>query len=338
MTIFRKIKFFSLLMVAGQLYGCYGIYYKDTIFENDYILKNIPHLEKYISDGMKTYEVEKVSVAIVLDQHIAYTKAFNASEDELFQAASISKPVVSYAALRMVQDGTMDLDTPISKYSSIHYFPDGSMGNEITLRMILSHTSGMNNDTSGKDRTIYSEPGKEFHYSGAGFEYLRSTIQEISKVPFDTYMEREILIPLGMVNSRFSIQNNGKKIISAAGGLVTTPRELAGFLIELMNPEHIQSGLLKEMLSDSKKIDDNNAWGLGIGIQHGNGIDTFWHTGNNGNVWWSFMCFSIENKTGIIVMTKGKNGYRIYQDIAHYAIGGSYYGTVDVITSSAIKK
>jgi CubicO group peptidase (beta-lactamase class C family) len=334
----RLAKMPVLFALVCGLSGCYGIYYKDKILDRDTILKNIPRLEKYIQGGMTSNNVEKVSIAIVKVNEIIYAKAFNAFEDELFQAASISKAVVSYAALKLVEEGKLDLDTPLSNYAPIGYFSDGSQGNSITLRMILNHTSGMGTDTKGVDRSIYSEPGKEFHYSGAAFEYLRNVMQDITRTPFDTYMGQNILAPLGMVRSKYSIITNGKKWVSAAGGLVTTPTELAYFFIELLNPKHIRSETAREMLSDSIRIDGNNSWGLGVGIQHGNGENLIWHSGNNGRIWWSFACFSVPDQTGIIVMTKGRNGYKIYQEIAHYAIGGSFYGTIDVITRSAANK
>jgi hypothetical protein len=93
-----------------------------------------------------------------------------------------------------------------------------------------------------------------------------------------------------------------------------------------------------EMLSDSITLDENNAWGLGIGIQHGNDQDVIWHSGNTGYMWWAFAYFSLKDRTGIVVMVKGANGYRMYQDIAHYAIGGSYFGTIDILSRSVIRK
>jgi CubicO group peptidase (beta-lactamase class C family) len=334
----RMAHFSGLFALLCALNGCYGLYYRDKVLDDDTMRGNIPRLEQYIRESMAWNNVDKVSVAIVKGKEIVYTKAFNATEDELFQAASISKVVVSYAALKLVEEGKLDLDTPLSKCDPIGYFPERSQGNSITLRMILNHTSGMGTDATGVDRAIYSDPGKEFHYSGAGFEYLRNVIEDVTKSAFDTYMEQDVLAPLGMTRSRYSIVTNGKKRVSAAGGLLTCPRELAYFFIELMNPKHIRPETAREMLADSIGIDGNNSWGLGVGIQHGNGQKLLWHSGNNGNMWWSFACFSVPDKTGIIVMTKGRNGSRIYQEIAHYAIGGSFYGTIDVITRSAARK
>ena len=321
------------------LISCYKLSYEDPIKTKEQILQSESSIESYVTKLMKNQNIEKASIAIVCNDEVIYLKAFNATEDEQFQAASISKPVVSYAALQLVELGKLELDKPLSRYLRSKYFEDGSKGNEITLRMILNHTSGMSNNTNGTDRKVYADLGKQFHYSGAGFEYLKIVIEEITNMPFDQYMEKYVLSPLGMDNSKFSIINKtGKKYVFAAGGLVTSPKELSKFFIEIMNPKKISEDMIKLMLSDSIKLNAQNAWGLGIGLQHGNNEDVIWHSGNNGNIWLSLAYFSLKEKTGIIIMTKGKSSYNIFQDIAHYAIGGTYYGLQRNINGTAVKE
>jgi CubicO group peptidase (beta-lactamase class C family) len=328
-----------LLFCPLILISCYRLSYEDPIKTKEQIVQNASCIESYINNEMKRHNIEKASIAIVCNDEVIYLKAFNTTEDDQFQAASISKPVVAYAALQLVEQGKLELDKPLSTYLTTKYFDDGSKGNEITLRMILSHTSGMSNHTSGTDRKVYSDPGKEFHYSGAGFEYLKIVMQDITGMPFDEYMEQYILYPLGMINSKFSITGKtGKKYVYASGGLVTSPKELAKFFIEIMNPGKINGDMVTLMLSDSIKLNIHNSWGLGIGLQHGNGEDVIWHSGNNGNVWLSLAYFSLKEKVGIIIMTKGKSSYKIFQDIAHYAIGGTYYGLQSNINGTATNK
>jgi len=196
----------------------------------------------------------------------------------------------------------------------------------------------MSNDTSGKDRSIYVEPGKEFHYSGGAFEYLRYVLEQLTNAPFDEYMESNILEPLGMDHSTFYIMSKGKKYVSAAGGLVSTPEEICRFFIELMNPTHIKPETVALMFTDIKQRDEHNAWGLGIGVQRNNDDLVIWHTGNNGNLWESLAYFDVNSRTGVVIMTKGKYGYKICQNIIHYAIGGSFYGLGNTINGTALKR
>ena len=330
-------KFIGLIFVLQLFLGGYGYDYKDPIKSDAEIEKAIAALPGYIREQMAKYDIAKISIAIVSNYQIIYQSGFEADINEQFQAASITKVLTAYGALKLVEKKELELDRPLARYVKTPYFPQDSMGNEITLRMVLSHTAGMSNDTSGKDIKVYVKPGKEFHYSGGAYEYLRYVMETITGIPLDQYMDLEVLKPLKMEHSRFSlIDKKGIKHIYASGGLVTTAHDLALFFIELMQPTQLSKDLVHEMLSDAVRIDKHNAWGLGIAMQHGNGQDEIWHNGNNGNIWESFAFFSPSDGAGVIVMTKGKYGYRAYANIVHYAIGGSYYGLLRIFNNSTL--
>jgi len=320
-------KFHFLGVLAFLLVGCQTVCYQDPIRTEDQILGDVPNLEADIMARMKGFDVKAASIAIVTSHRVEYVHAFGAPTDGTFQAASISKTLSAYAALRLVEQGKLDLDTPLSGYLQEKYFPVGSHGNVITLRMVLNHTSGLSNDATGRDRRLYHKPGEAFHYSGAGFAYLTKVIESITRLPFDVYMEQSVLLPLGMTHSRFSIRlPNGTKAVSAAYSLVTTPADVGLFFLELLDPMMISEALAEQMRSDSVKINRHYSWGLGVGIQHGNDDTAIWNWGNNENYYKSLVVFFLKSGTGVVIMTKGKNGDKIYQDIAHEAIGGSYYG------------
>jgi CubicO group peptidase (beta-lactamase class C family) len=327
-----------LLSCILPLMGCYGFDYKDPVHSAEDILNKIPELEKYVTFEMKAYGIEKVSISVFSNDRIIYSRFFNAKEDEQFRAASIGKPLVSYAALKLVEEGKLELDKPLRAYLNRGYFGDNAKGDRITLRMVLNHTSGMSNYVNKDDRTIYSEPGTEFHYSGTGFEYLKNVIEEITALPFNDFIKKEVFDPLRMTKSRFGYEMiQGEKAVSAAGGFITTPDDVARFFMELLNPENIRKDLIDQMISDSIKLNENNSWGLGIGIQRGIGGDVIWHNGNTGNLWISLAYAAVKEKTGVVILTKGKNGYKIYQDIAHTAIGGSYYGLQKNIDNTGVR-
>ena len=72
-------------------------------------------------------------------------KAEKVTSDTLFQAASISKPVFAVAVMRLVERGTLDLDTDISEYLIGYEVPTyDNEKHKITLRQILSHNAGLN--------------------------------------------------------------------------------------------------------------------------------------------------------------------------------------------------
>jgi CubicO group peptidase (beta-lactamase class C family) len=120
-----------------------------------------------------------------------------------FEAASISKPITAYVAMKLVEKRRLSLDRPLAKYLKTSYLYDRNAAAKITMRMVLNHTSGLPNDALGNDRRVYFTPGDHFSYSGGGFRYLQTVLEAVSKVPFGEYMDRELLKPLGMSRSSF---------------------------------------------------------------------------------------------------------------------------------------
>jgi CubicO group peptidase (beta-lactamase class C family) len=321
----------SALFVAG----CQSLFLReDVVKSKQEILSGISVLESDIQSQMRKYRVEKASLAIVCGNQLIYTGAFGASADERFQAASISKAVSTYGSLKLMEQGQLALDRPLIDYMASPYIPNLALGGKITLKMVLTHTSGLRNDASGKDRTVYFTPGSVFHYSGCGFAYLQGVIETITKTPFDTYMEDTVLKRLNMSDSVFSIaRSDGTKSVSAAYSLVTTPHDLALFFMELMDPKNIDPNLIKLMVTPTVAIDQRYSWGLGIGIQTGGSEDAVWHWGNN-NPWRMLAVFYKASRTGAILMMKGDESAKIYAGLIHEAIGGPQYGFENAIPST----
>src|SRR3954468_3894286 len=96
----------------------------------------------------------------------------------VFEAASLSKPVVAYAGLKLVDAGQLDLDRPLVRYTAYTDFHGDTLGNLVTARMVLSHTSGLQNERTGSDSLRFSFTlGARFQYSGEGFALLGKAIE-----------------------------------------------------------------------------------------------------------------------------------------------------------------
>jgi CubicO group peptidase (beta-lactamase class C family) len=102
----------------------------------------IPKLESTIQEEMAEWNIAGVSVALVNDQEIVYSKGFGeAKQDSIFRAGSISKLFNALAVMQQVDAGNLDLDAPIpSARLPINPFSDNP---SVTLRHILSHRSGL---------------------------------------------------------------------------------------------------------------------------------------------------------------------------------------------------
>ena len=153
--------------------------------------------------------------------------------DTLFQVASLSKWVSAWGVMALVDEGKLDLDTPVSEYLTRWQLPESEFDNSgVTVRRLLSHTAGLTDglgyagfepgtpvqdltaslskaaDASpGKDGVVRVgiEPGSEWRYSGGGYTLLQLLIEETSGQTFNDFMTARVFGPLGMTRSTFII-------------------------------------------------------------------------------------------------------------------------------------
>lgn len=151
-----------------------------------------------------------VSIAIVRNGHIAWRRAFGVKNtgtnepvdtDTMFASCSNTKPVFAYGVLKLCEKGVLALDTPLTQYTKRRVTQDPRI-TLITTRHILSHTAGFPNWRQGRDLPIAFEPGSKYEYSGEGFAYLQSVVEEVTRKPFVDFMQDDVLKPLGMTSSR----------------------------------------------------------------------------------------------------------------------------------------
>lgn len=148
-------------------------------------------------------------------------------DDTIYHWASNTKPFTGIAIMQLRDRGLLKLDDPVTKYvpelRGIHN-DFGSM-DEITIRHLLTHSGGFRNGTwpwrSGKkwepfEPTQWSqlvamfpftevqfEPGSKFSYSNPGIIYLGRIIEKLADEPYEAYIDKNILRPLGMNRSYF---------------------------------------------------------------------------------------------------------------------------------------
>ena len=165
-------------------------------------------------DLMAWANVPGLSVAILKDGKLSWSRGFgvvkagestSVTADTIFPAASLSKPVVAYAILRMRDAKLIDLDRPLWNYLPYADLPEADHAKVLTARHALSHSSGLQNWRFGpEDKLQFAfKPGESFQYSGEGFYYLLRVIEHITGRGFEEYMQETVLGPLGMANSTY---------------------------------------------------------------------------------------------------------------------------------------
>jgi CubicO group peptidase (beta-lactamase class C family) len=180
------------------------------------------------------------------------------------------------------------------------------------------------------------EPGTTYRYSGGGYIIMQLLLTDVTGRSFEQLAREMVLQPAGMSSSTFEQplpeslhsraavghHSNGYPIKGcwhtlpeqAAGGLWTTPTDLASFMIELWRSFHglsdnmLPGHLARAMLS--RQIDD---FGLGISLP-GEGVFRFQHGGANGG-YRCHMVLSVDIPDGIVIMTNGDSGEKIIDEV-----------------------
>jgi CubicO group peptidase (beta-lactamase class C family) len=197
-----------------------------------------------------------------------------------FPLASVTKPLVAYAALLAVEEEAITLDQPAG--------PEGS-----TVRHLLAHTSGL---AFGEHRVV-AEPGTRRLYSSAGFEVLASTIEEVTGIAFADYLHEAVLDPLGM--GATTLEG------SPGHGATSTVDDLLRLAAELQAPTLLDATTMAEATSvqfpglngtiPGFGHQKPNDWGLGFELRDGktphwtgthSAPGTFGHFGQSGTFLW----------------------------------------------------
>lgn len=267
--------------------------------------------------GMTTSRESKGDAALVLLQHGQVVGEYFASRgkpvdgDTLFQVASMSKWITAWGVMTLVEKGRIDLDAPVSRYLKRWKLPPSDYNNdEVTIRRLLSHTAGLTDGlgyrgfapgqqpqaleaslTHAADHMGFASgivrvgvrPGSQFRYSGGGFAMLQLLIEEVSGQPFNDYMRKSVLLPLGMTQSTFVnpdpahlaifYDENGKRAIHyrftalAAASLYTSTNDMTRFLdAQLKGPrgEPIGRGVLRPDTIELTRHPQASIFGLPI--------------------------------------------------------------------------
>ncbi len=219
--------------------------------------ERITRMDNIFQNAVNNNEVPGVAAIVIRNGKIIYHKAFGMADnqsnralkkDDIFRIASMSKAITSTAVMMLWEEGKFQLDDPISKYipefknptliksfsfRDSSYTPEPAK-NEITIRHLLSHTSGIGYgviDGDERFKAIYKKagitdlfttesvkigesvkklaklplhhnPGEKFTYS-EGLDVLGYFIEVVSGTSFDEFLRKRMFEPLGMSDTYF---------------------------------------------------------------------------------------------------------------------------------------
>ena len=227
-------------------------------------------VERLVPLLMKEHHVPAVSIALVKDREVAFSKAWGVADAKtgapattatLFEAASMTKPAFAYVALKLAAEGRLDLDRPLAEVVDLPSVPGQPELSKVTPRMVLSHTSGLPNwRPGGEERDgplpVLFEPGSRFGYSGEAFFQLQRAVERVTGAPLEEHAKGALFAPLGMERASFAWapeldaalatghDEEGKpkararyRHANAAYTLVTTASDYARFLTAILDPQ-----------------------------------------------------------------------------------------------------
>jgi CubicO group peptidase (beta-lactamase class C family) len=230
---------------------------------------------KSLTQRMAELNVPGVSIAFIEDGKVAWARAYGvadasdrrpATPETLFQAASMSKALAATTALRLVEQGRLDLDEDVNRRLKGWQVPESPLTamEKVTLRRLLSHTAGLtvsgfpgyalgkpvpttvqilNGEPPANTAPIrsFEAPGGAYAYSGGGFTVAQLLIEQAGGEPYPKLVERLVLKPAGMRRSTMAQPLPPKLIGASSAG-----HGVRGLVIEggrHTYPEYAAAGL-----------------------------------------------------------------------------------------------
>jgi CubicO group peptidase (beta-lactamase class C family) len=212
-----------------------------------------------------------VSLALVEGDRLIWSEAFGiadrdadrkATTETIYGVCSVSKMLATAAVMILVDQGRISLNEPVVTYIPGFTMPLDSRHRNITVKMLLNHTSGLpgydpktmtNAPYTGyaadfmeglKRQRVMHDPGTIAAYNNDGFTMVENLVKAVTGQDYPAFVRRNILTPLGMTRSQYQNvvlpagsyaqgYNGAAKIpfynlnVYASGGFFSTPEELS---------------------------------------------------------------------------------------------------------------
>lgn len=319
-------------------------------------------VDDFIQAQMRAQHIPGVALAVIKDGKVIKTRGYGLANVEtntpvtaetVFKIGSISKPIIAMGIMFLVEDGKIALDDKVSKY--LEGTPE--TWKDITVRHLLSHTSGIIREAPGFDgartrreadviATAYPlplnfQPGDKYEYCNVGYFALAEIIHKVTGKAWGEFLSERIFQPLGMTSTRtttfdaviphradaYAFANN--KLTNAritfavrpSGAFLSTLSDLIKLEAALNGKGFLKPETRKAMWTPFRFNDGKDSmYGLGWRIEEINGIKRIGHGGNLDG-FKSFYARFVNEGLSIIVMTNldQVDFYQLSKDVAaHY--------------------
>jgi CubicO group peptidase (beta-lactamase class C family) len=191
-------------------------------------------LDAYVQERMAAWSVPGLALAIIEGGQVTLTRGYGLADRAANRpmtpqtpvaVGSTTKSLTAAAILQLVEAGSVELDAPVTRY--LPWFTlEGPRAAEITVRQLLTHTSGIpasaaldsRQEPDALERRIRSleweklrsAPGTRWEYANDGYNTAGLIVQTVAGVPFEQYVAEQLFTPLGMTRSTFDPARAGE--------------------------------------------------------------------------------------------------------------------------------
>src|SRR5580693_5359458 len=345
---FRPLLCFSILLVCVLVAdaGSRSAHSAPTKTRKQPFLETV---DRVAPQSLKEFAVPGVAVGLIQKGEVAWARGYGFANvatakpitpETVFNVGSLSKMATAWGVMRLVEEGKVDLDRPVDSYLKRWHLPPSSFDNsQVTVRRVLSHTSGISNhnfhgwdpqspvppieDTlsgktgTGEVRVVYA-PGSGNHYSGANYAILQLLIEDVTGQAFQEVMAT----PYNGLGDVLPILRYNE---FSAAGLTTTLGDLARLAAAELGDSAGQSPgrsvlkeqtvLLMQTAAPASRWADRDPYGPDpqYGLGHTVRPEQFLgkvgvgHGGSNSG-WESLVQIVPSTGDGIVIMTNSSNG------------------------------
>lgn len=317
-------------------------------------------LDESTAIALKEHNVPGMAIAVIKNDQVIIKKGYGFSDIKSgeavssttgFNIGSISKMFTAWGIMKLVEEGTLNLDAPASKYLLNWKLPTSEFdSNKVTIRNLLQHTAGLSvhgyNGYEDKDELtsigeslsgttnpdekveLVMEPESKWKYSGGGYAILQLVIENVSGKSFADYMKENIFKPLKMKQTSFNIskkvlKNSAKAYNEEAKEIplrLFNAQAAAGLhttlndLILFAKASFLKNPVLsEESIALLIKPTELSKGNYGMGYMVMNRFGDFTLSGHGGSNegWQSGLMLDFKSKSGIIILTNGSNGKNV---------------------------
>jgi CubicO group peptidase (beta-lactamase class C family) len=337
-------------------------------------------IDATVTQLMQAAHATGSGIAIFHGGKIAYLKAYGLRDaekglpltpDSVMTSASLSKAAFATVVMRLVQEGVLELDKPIYQYlpKPLPEYPryadlqGDDRHKKLTLRILLSHTSGFPNWRAFEDDRklkIHFEPGTRYAYSGEGIDLAQLVVETVTAKSLTVLMEEDLFRPVRMTRTsmvwepRFesdfangydeygrSLGPEKHSTPDAAGSMQTTLRDYAAFLSALMRGKILNTRTFGKMqnaqisihsahqfpslASETTSANDRIRlrYGLGWGLYSSPYGKALFKEGHDEG--WRHLALFFRNGSGILIMTNSSNGEGIFKPLMDAVLGPTLF-------------